>query len=349
MAVRSPSDINKVQDRTSTINKIENQWGLITQLGLFTSEGVRTRSFQYDVIESGYALIADSPWGSRRDQFVGKEVTSTHSFSIPHFQFDGAISPEDVAERRMPGTDQEMDTLDRHVAKELAAIRSSWAMTREWAMAKLITDMTIYAPNGTVVTNYYTALGETRKKVAYNIDTSNTAVDVGTKGEEVRSYIRQNLLDGSIVNNYVAICSPEFFTKLIAHDSVKSAYQYYQNNNRNGEILKERLPTIVGGYRTYWGKDGIMYIEYDGSIKGSQLIPANKAYVIPMDTSQLFKTYYAPMSHVDYVNTVGQEQYAFVYELDRGRGWDIETESNFAHFCAKPRLVVELQSGATVS
>lgn len=346
MTVRRSDDHNKVQDRTSTINVIENQWGLITQLGLFGSEGVRSRSFQYDVIENGYALIPDTPWGSRRDQFVGKEVTGTHSFAIPHFTFDGKISPEDVAERRLPGSDAEYDNLSRHTAKELVAIRQSWAMTREYSHVNLIVNGTVYAPNQTVVTNYYTALNETRQIVYYDIDTANSGSDVWEKGESVRSYIRHNLLDGSIVNNYVVICSPEFFKKLIAHDNVKSAYQYYQNNNRNGEILKERLPTMIGGYRTFFGGDGMMYIEYDGVIKGNQLIPADRAYAIPMDTTNLFKTFYAPMSHVDYVNTVGQEQYAFVYELDRGQGWDIETESNFADFCAKPRLIVELRTSA---
>lgn len=347
MPVRSNTDHNKVQDRTSTINKIENQWGLVTQLGLFQPESVRTRSFQYDVIESGYALIPDTPWGSRRDQFVGKEVTSTHSFSIPHFTFDGKISPDDVSERRMPGTDQEFDTLDRHISKELLAIRQSWAMTREFSHVNLITTGTVYAPNNTVSIDYFASLQESRKIVYYDIDTANSGSEVWEKGEEVRSYIRQNLLDGSIVNNYVVICSPEFFKKMIVHDSVRTAYQYYQNNNRNGEILKERLPTMIGGYRTFFGGDGMMYIEYDGVIKGQQLIPANKAYAIPMDTTNLFKTFYAPMSHVDYVNTPGQEQYAFVYELDRGRGWDIETEANFADFCAKPRLIVELRTASS--
>ena len=167
------------------------------------------------------------------------------------------------------------------------------------------------------------------------------------KGEDARVYVRDNLLDGSIVNNYVAVCSKEFFRALIAHDSVKQAYQYYANQNRNGEILRDRLPTVMGGYRSFLGGDGIMYIEYDVSLKGVPFIPANEAYLIPMDASGLFQTIYAPMSHVDYVNTVGQSQYAFVYEKERGQGWDIETESNFADFCAKPNLIVKLTTAAS--
>ncbi len=345
--VRNPSDQNLIQDRTSTINKMENMYGLFTQLGIWQESGVRTRTFQYDVTEDGFALIPDSPWGARRDQFVGKSKFKTYSFAIPHFTFDGKIKPEDVAEKRAPGTDAEFDTLDAQVAKELLRIRNSWAMTREWSKRNLIVNGTVYAPNGTVDVNYFTALGVTRQTIYYNIATNNTTVEVWDKGEQARSYIRDNLLDGSIVNNYVAICSKEFFKALISHNSVKESYKYYANNNRNGEFMRERLPTVMGGYRSFLGGDGILYIEYDGSIKGTPMIPANEAYIIPMDASGLFQTIYAPMSHVDYVNTVGQSQYAFVYALERGQGWDIETESNFADFCAKPNLIVKASTAAS--
>lgn len=338
MAVRDSSDLNQLQDRTQTINKIENEYGLISQLGIFSGEGITTRSFQYDQVEDGFSLIEDRAWGGRRDQFTDKETVKTHSFAIPHFPFDGHIKPSDLQSKRAPGTDNNFKTEDREVAKELARLRRSWAVTKEWAHREAIVNGTVYSPNGTVSVDYYSDLSITRKEVDFVLGTGTT--DIQGKGEEVVAHIQDNLQDGTLVTDLVALCSPEFFAKLIAHAKTQDAYKYYNATNGNGDPLRDRLSTINGKFRTFRGVDGIMYIEYRGSIKGTQIIPANDAYIMPLDAVDMFKTIYSPADHMDYVNTEGQEMYAFTYELERGRGIDVETESNFADFILKPQAVV---------
>lgn len=338
MAVRDSNDINQIQDRTKTINKIENEYGLISQLGIFFGEGISTRSFQYDQVEDGFSLIEDRPWGARRDQFVDKGVVKTHSFPVPHFPFDGHIKPSDLQSKRAPGTDAEAKTSDREVAKELARMQRSWSVTKEWANREAIVNGTVYSPNGTVSVNYYTDLGITRKEVDFVLGTNTT--NIQEKGEEVVAHIQDNLQDGSLVTDIVALCSPEYFAKHVGHAKTQTAYTYYNATNANGDPLRDRLSTINGKFRTFRGVDGIMYIEYRGSIKGTQIIPANDAYFMPLDAVDAFKTVYAPADHMDYVNTEGQEMYAWSYELDRGRGIDLESESNFANFILKPQVVV---------
>jgi hypothetical protein len=337
-AVRK-NGVNFLEDRTVDINKIENQYGLLGQLGVFSETGVRTRTFQYDQIESGFSLPEDRPWGSRRDQFVDKNVVKTHSFAIPHFPFDGHIMPEDVQSQRAPGTDQEFSTFDQKVAEELVNINRSWAMVREWSRLQLLIYGTVYAPNSTVVTNYYTDLGYTQKDVDYDIDTGGTGVPQA-KSEEVIAHIQDNIQDGSLVSEFISLDSPEFFSKLTTNTNVKEAYSQFAATNANGNFLRDRLPTMGRGHRTFIDQAGILHIEYRGSVKGTPLIPAGEARIFPL-ASGIFKTFYAPMSHNDYVNTVGVPMYAFVYENDRGQGYDIESESNFAHFMAKPQVVVK--------
>lgn len=335
-AVRK-NGVNFLEDRTQDVIKIENEYGLVNQLGIFEESGVRTRTFQYDQTETGFSLPEDRPWGSRRDQFVDKGIVKTHSFSIPHFPFDGRIMPEDVQSQRMPGTDQEFSTFDEKVAEELVRINVSWTQLKEWSRLQLIKDGTVYAPNGTVTTNYYTDLGVSQTAVDYDFAGSGVPQ---AKSEGVIAHIQDNLQDGSIVSEFVSLCSPEFFAALTTHTTVKEAYSQFSATNANGNFLRDRLPTIGRGHRVFIDQAGIMHIEYRGSIKGSPLIPAGEARIFPM-VSGLFKTIYAPMSHNNYVNTKGVSMYAFVYENDRGQGYDIETESNFAHFCAKPQLIVK--------
>lgn len=343
MAVRK-SGVNFLEDRTESVNKIENMYGLVTQMGIFEDAGVRTRTFQYDQIEKGFALIEDRPWGARRDQFADKQVVQTHTFAIPRFTFDGHIKPSDVQSQRRPGTDAEFSTLDEKIAEELMTINNSWAQTREWARLQLLKDGTVYAPNGTVVTNYYSQLGVSQKTVYF--DFSNSSAIMQEKGEEAIAHIQDNLQEGMIVTDFVSLDSPSFFSSLIKHASVKEAYNQFSATNANGNILRDRLPTVMGGFRSFVDQSGILHIEYRGKMKGQDLIPAGEARIVPVGALGLFKTIYAPMEHNDYVNTVGVPMYAFVYENDRGQGYDIETDSNFANFCSKPQLIVKAVSGA---
>lgn len=330
-----------LEDRTSTINKLENEYGLMNQLGIFGSTGVTTRTFQYDQYEDGFGLIEDREWGSPRNQYVGKEKIRTYAFPIPHFPFDGKVVPSDVQSRRMPNTDQDFDTMDAAVARELARLRRSWEQTKEWALRTAIVSGTVYSPNNTVSVDYFADLGVTRLVVNYELNQATTSPQ--EKGESVVAHIQDELQDGTLVEDIVAFCSPQFFSSLIRHPEYEEAYKYYAGNNGNGDPLRDRLSTINGIFRTFRGGDGIMYIEYRGSVKGTQLIPANDAYAIPMDAAQeIFQVMYAPADHMDYVNTEGQEMYAFVYEDERGKGVEIETESNFAPFCFKPQVMVRM-------
>lgn len=338
MSVRDSNDLNQIQDRTSTVNKIENQYGLISQLGIFGGEGISTRSFQYDQVEDGFALVQDRPWGARRDQYVDKEVVETHSFAIPHFPLDGHVKPEDLQSKRAPGSDNDVKTEDQEVGKELARIRTSWAVTREWAHREAIVNGTVYSPNGTVNVDYYSDLGVTREEVDFTLGTA--TADIQGTGEQIVGHIQDNLQDGTLVTDIIALCSPEYFSKYVGHPKTQAAYSQFSATNGNGDPLRDRLNTLNGKFRTFRGVDGIMYIEYRGQIKGTQIIPANDAYFLPLDAMDMFKTIYAPANHMDYVNTEGQEMYAWSERLSNGRGVDIQTESNFADFILKPQVVV---------
>lgn len=334
-----------LQDRTATINKIENEFGLFSQLGIFSSQGITTRSFVYDVDESGYGLVEDRAWGAPRDQYAGKGQAKQYSFPIPHFPYDGRVTAADVQNRRQVGTDNTFDSVDAAVARELTTMRTSWAQTREWAHRTAIVEGKVYAPNGTVDVDYYAQLGETRKVVDYELDVPETSVP--EKGEEVVQHIQENAFEGSVVASYVAICNPSFFSKLVRHQYNEEAYKYWQANNANGALLRDRLPTMKVGNaitgRTFLGADNILYIEYTGAMKGVPMIPVDKAYALPVDVSEtLFKTIYAPMDHLDYVNTEGQEMYSLQVPDADGRGMTLQSESNFADFIFKPQVVVEL-------
>lgn len=343
---RSYSNAFEVVDYTEELMKIPNQWGLFERLGIFNNEGITTHTVTFEEIDQTFNIITDRVRGERNN--VSKnDGRKIHAFSVPHFPLDDYIAPEDIQGKRAYGSGDEAETLAAARLRKMERIRLSHASTLEVARAKLIDSGDVYAPNGTVVTNFYTAFSITRKSVAFDLGTGTT--DLIAKCEEVIAHIQDNLFTGEITERVVGICSPAFFAALISHASVKEAYKYYASQP---EPLRARLGArgqgLDGRFRSFeFG--GILFIEYRGTYAGyGSLMTADEARFIPMGTMDTFYTYYSPAAKFDLVNTIGQQAYMFEYRDPKGAKIEIETESNFMNAIRRPAVVVRGVKGASI-
>lgn len=328
--VRSFENAFQVTDLTQELNMIPNQWGLLQELGLFTSEGVTQHSITVEQTNGTLGLVVDQPRGARNN--VNKQDTRLlRSFAIPHFPLDDEISPSDIQGKRAYGSDA-AETEAQVTARKMMRIRRNHAATLEAARHFAITTGGIYAPNGTVVGNYYTEFGITRKEVDFALSTSTT--NVIEKGEEIIAHIQDNILSGEVVSGVVAICSPQYFAKLIKQAGVVDAYRYYTSTQQPN---RDRLGS--GLYRTF-EHGGIRYIENRTSYNGTQLVPAGDAYFVPVGTEDVFKTYFSPANKFSHVNTIGEEAYMFTYRDQKDSQITVETESNFLNLIRRPAAVV---------
>lgn len=335
MIIRSFGNNFEVQDWTQEVNVIPNQWGTIGQLGLFREESVSEHVVVFEEIIKDGALIVDRVRGDRAQ--VGKDATrKLHTFPVPHFPYDDAISPQDIQGKRAYGSASEAETLEAVRARKLERIRQNHAWTLEFARAKAIVDATVYAPNGTVSQNWNTEFGVTRKSVDFVLGTAGTEV-IG-KIEEGIAHILDNA-NGEAMGGTVVLCSPEFFAKLIAHANVKTAYQYYASTQ---EPLRQRLGGDMSMRREFvYG--GTRFVEMRDTYAGSRLIPVGKAFMLPTGTDA-FKTYFSPANRFGLVNTLGEQVYVFESADSKGTKIEIESESNFVNALLRPQLVVEFTS-----
>jgi len=332
MIVRSFANNFEVQDWTEEVNVVPNQWGTIGQLGIFQTESISEHVVVFEESTKDGALLVDRVRGERAVQ--GKDATrKLHTFAVPHFPHDDFISPQDIQGKRAYGS-QQVETLESVRARKLERIRQNHAWTLEYARAQAIVAGTVYAPNGTVVQNWNTEFGVSRLSVDFLLGTSTT--EVTQKIEQGIASIQDNAL-GETVTGTVTLCSPEFFSKLIMHPSIKVAYQYYKNSGENP--LKDRL----GGmsmHRTFeFG--GTLFIEMRDTYAGQRLIPVGKAYMVPLGTQNAFKTFFSPAHRLGLVNTLGEQVYVFEYADPKGTKIELETESNFVNALLRPALVVE--------
>jgi hypothetical protein len=330
---RSFSNAFEIQDFTAELLLVPNQWGLINELGIFREESVSQHSITVESRNGTLGLITDQVRGARN--LVNKDDTRTlRSFAIPHFPLDDAIKPEDVVGKRAYGSPDAAETEAAVIARKLERIRMNHAVTMEAARAYAITNGAIYAPSGTVVGNYYTDFGVTRKEIDFALGT--TTSDVLGKSEEGLDHIQTNIQSGEVVSNVVVLCSPTFFAKLISHATIKEAFKYYSSTQ---EPLRQRLGS--GLYRRFvYG--GVEYIEYKGSYNGQALIPAGDAYMLPQGTSDVFLSYFSPSNKFASIGTLGEQAYVYTYKSPNDSEITIESESNHLHLVRRPQSVVRL-------
>jgi len=321
----------ELTDFTEELLIIPNTWGLTNQMGIFEQEGVAQHTITVEKIDQSLNLITDRVRGERNN--VNKDYErELHSFAIPHFPLDDYITPEDIQGKRAYGMANAEEQLAQVRGRKLERIRRNHAVTLEAARMQALTNGTIYAPNNTVSVDWYSAFGVTRKEVDFDLGTA--ATDVIAKGEEVIAHIQDNILSGDLVTGIVALCSPEYFSKLISQAGVKEAYKYYTSTQQPN---RDRLG--AGLYREF-EHGGIRYIEYRGSYNGQALIPANDAYFLPMGVTDMFKTYFSPANKFSFTNTMGEEAYVFEYPGATDENILLQSESNFVNMLRRPQIVV---------
>lgn len=337
--VRSYTNNFEFQDRTPEIMLIPNTWDIINQLNIFPAvQGVMGNSITLEQITEDGATIVDMVRGARPE--VSKDFSrKLYSFPIPHYPLYDSIKPEDIQGKTAYGTNDQAENVAAAVARKLKRIRRSHAWLREVARAKVITSGTVYAPNGTVSIDYYSAFGITRLETDCLLGTSGT--DVAAKVETAIASITDNIKSGDDpITGFVGLASPTFFAALISHAKVVDAYKYYSSNY---ELLRNRLPGqgLPMATRTFMYQ-GVFFIEYRGSYNGTALIPAGDCYVVPQGASDAFASYAGPAAKMDLINSIGQEIYVFEYTSPRGDGIDFESESNVIDVLRRPQAVVRL-------
>lgn len=334
----------KVTDQTANLINIPNKWFLFDQLGIFEKTPVSQYSVTFEEINKTIGVMKDTPRGGRPQ--TGSDYSrKLRTYSMPQFKEIDAILPSDVQGKRAYGSDQ-VESLDLVLARKLEKARNVQAATIEVARAQLINNGTVYAPNGNVASvDFYADFGVTRTDVDFVFGTSTT--NMVAKTESAIVAIQDNLLSGTIPVDYVAVCSPGFFSKLISHATVVEAYKYYSSNE---EPLRKRLnaqglPLDIR-YRSFYFA-GVLYIEYRGVIPGTNtpFITANEARFFPLGGADgLFTTFFGPAFKFGYENTLGEEGYLWTYPDEKGGIIEIEHETNFINLLSRPQAVVRAYS-----
>lgn len=348
MPIANPFQAGKLADLSQEINIIPNQWGVIQRLGLFIDDPKTQKTVLVPRTVEEEALIPDRNWDERNNTIKGGE-RDVLPLVIPHYPVDDAITPNDVDGnvdwgRIMSGGGARAQSVDEVRATKMERLRRAHATTLEYARAQILRDGTVFAPNGTVVTNFYTEFGVTRPVVGFDL---NSVTDNPiSHPERVLAQIQDSVGGGAIVTNVVALASPDFFNALISNPFVYESYQYFQQS-QGPALLNGRLTAgspLDARFRSF-SYGGIDFIEVRGQVGGQPYVNAGEAYAFPLGTD-LFRTYYAPANRFKSVNRRALQSYYFEYLNEKDDIIEIMTETNFLNALLRPEAVVTLTVAA---
>jgi len=332
---RDFTDPNKVVEFTQAVNLIPNQYGLLNEKGLFSSEYISQNTLQFESIGASISVIPDAFRGTRRQvnkQPGGKMLTYSSTFH----PLDDALFASELQGVRRFGTADQPDVESERIAKKLESIRRSHAATLETARWVTLTTGAQYAPNATQAANFYTDFGISRVTKDLLLGTATT--EVMQIIQEAVASIQDTILSGEVVNGFTVYCSPGFFAKLTKHAKVTAAFTYYSS------IQEPLRQGFRSGKFQRFEYGGVTFIEVRGGYNGQLFIPVNEAYMVAEGTTDIFKTYFTPAARFDTVNTIAEEVYVWMFKNQGNTEITVQSESSFVNVLTKPQAVVQLMS-----
>ena len=105
-------------------------------------------------------------------------------------------------------------------------------------------------------------------------------------------------------------------------------------------IQRNRAGGNNGLYREF-SYGGIRFIEVRTVLAGQRLIPAGEVVFVPVGTTDTFVSYFGPANRLDFVNTVAERAYLWMYRDPKGTQIDLDGEFDVTHMIRRPQLVIK--------
>ena len=329
-------DAFSVMRLTDALREISYVPSLLGQMNLFQVTSIDTLdiAIEKDKAQNGL-LIQASPRGGPGQTF-GKAKRSMRTLRIPHFQVDDAINADEVQQVRAFGEEVAVERLQAKIAERAAEASQFFALTEEYHRINILKTGRLLDADGSVLFDYFTEFGETpATEIDFDLD-NGSPVD-GVLRKKCAGIIRQmaSILDGIPYTGIMALCGDAFFDDLIAHKEVRDTYKGY------ADAANLRAAYANGGATGLHGAfdfGGITWANYRGG--GSVGVDTNKCHLFPIGVPGLFRTVYGPADYIETVNTPGQRLYGKQWEMQNGKGVNLEFQMNALQYCTRPRVLI---------
>lgn len=345
MITRSLTNGSKLVDWTEEVNELDNQYGLINSMGLFSENGISQLSVVFDKNIVEHTLMSQSDRQGNRPTSIQGRKLETFSLATSYFNEVGQVTANDVQGIRDANTPDGARNIASAVTEKMIDMRVKMDQTKEYMKIQAIKGVTKDA-DGNILANMFDEFSISQKEVDFDLGTETT--DVDAKIAEVKRYIAKNAKAGGAIGKIEILCDPEFFDKLVSHPSMRTAYQYYQNSTV--QLLRDDLSTYeTWGVTDTFEHRGVRFTAYDATFtlpSGSteDAFDASTGFSIVKGMRGLYRGYNSPANTLSGANQVGSPLFAYETRDPSDKFINVEIEAAPLHVLMKPQVSVKVIS-----
>lgn len=336
------SDAFGLVEMVAAINKQIYAPGLISQLGIFSSEPV---TYHMIAIEEKDNVLSVLPYKERGDHpsTIGTTQGTVRPIMIPHVPVESTINPQEVVGVREFGTTAEYMNVESVRDKHLQMHAADLDVTEEWHRLCAVRGILLQNDGTTVVQNIFTFFGVS---AIPDIDFDLVLADTPAFEADcnlVHRTIAQELTIAPWTTGVVgAICGDTFYDLLLGRADVRAAIVEDQANRARAgsadptSFLRENHVYSQVLY------NNILWMNYRGNNSLiNNWIAAGNAHFFPIGVPGLFRTWYAPsVRYLDTVGTLGLPRFTRPFVLPDETGIKIYSEMNDLQLCMQPRVLL---------
>lgn len=253
--------------------------------------------------------------------------------SCAHLAMSDTLAPEDLQDVRAFGSTEPISVAEVYNDK-MQQLKDNMTATMEFHRLGAIKGVVLDANGTTVLHDIFNTFGVTKKKM--DISFPKTAADdanpILTSILNAKRHV-EAAMGGTPFDHIECIIGSDAYDMLTSHKLVREYFERWLSNRENfgnNDYRKRGFP---------YG--GLTFVERSDVVGGQTMVAAKKGHVYPVGPG-IFKQYHAPADWMETVNTIGLEYYARMDEKPKGRGFDLEVQSNPLTLCTYPEALVEL-------
>lgn len=318
---------------TESIDKLPYQPGALGKLGLFKEKGISTTTAVIEWREGKISLLMTAARGTM-PTVNSSRARKTKSFTVPHIPANDTVMAEEVQNVRSFGSEDQLEAVSEIVTDKLETLKQYHEVTHEYHRIGAIQGVVKDGDGSTTLLNLFTEFGIAETNV--NFDFTAGVMDVKLKVLEVVRAL-QLALGAETYTSILAVCGDQFFDRLISHDTVKGAFERWQQGTSKVPFTIEDPNLQRMGFEFA----GVTWMNYRGKIGSVDFIPTATCRFVPIGTKNIFKQYNAPANFMEAVNTVGKRIYAKQRQMDFDIGVELHTQSNPLIICERPAVLIK--------
>lgn len=332
MPIQNYPTVFDCTEMTAAVNKLPARPFFFKPL--FEVKGVKTTTVSLDIRKGRIVLIGDSERNTAPESLAGRGAKREWKhLSCAHLAQMDTLAPEDLQDVRAFGSTEPISVAEVYNDK-MQQLKDNMTATMEFHRLGAIKGVVLDANGTTVLHDIFNTFGATKKTL--DISFPKTAADdanpILTSILKAKRHV-EAAMGGTPFDHIECIIGSDAYDMLTSHKLVREYFERWLSNRENfgnNDYRKRGFP---------YG--GLTFVERSDVVGGQTMVDAKKGHVYPVGPG-IFKQYHAPADWMETVNTMGLEYYARMDLKEKGRGIDIEVQSNPLTLCTFPEALVEL-------